>query len=133
MRTNAELSTSIRDILDDPTMKDKLSDNQRATLKDAERALLKDGDPFADMLGSMFKAAPSILLAQYDGENEVMTVHYSNGDVARFKGTGTVWNKMPMMARCSTQLEQTLTSILTYVKQWGNPYPNAHVMKDDQK
>lgn len=66
-----------------------------------------------------------ITKAQY--RNEVMTVWYQSGKVVEYEGSGTVWNKMPMMQRCGTMKEIKLCEIYKYIRKWGNDYPTAHL------
>jgi hypothetical protein len=66
-----------------------------------------------------------IIKASYD--NRTMTVTYENGNVTEFHGSGTVWHKLPMMKRCGTFEEIQLSEIYTYIRKWGNDYPDAHL------
>ncbi len=59
----------------------------------------------------------------------VIVVEYSNETTERYKGDGTVWHHLPLMARCSTSKEEILSSIQEYIKTYGNPYPTSHNTK----
>ena len=59
-------------------------------------------------------------------ENEVLTVVYEDGSFDKYVGSCTVWHSYPLMNRCSTNTEKMLFDIWTYIKKFGNNYPDAH-------
>lgn len=65
-----------------------------------------------------------IVTAEYFAD--ILTLTYSDGRVIRYKGSYTVWYRLPAMKRCSTGKEGELSDICGYIKFWGNPYPTAH-------
>lgn len=73
---------------------------------------------------SLFKK-PKIVEALYEGDE--MSIKYSNGEIEKYIGSCTVWHKLPMMRRCSIEEESMLCDIWNYIKQHGNPYPEAHI------
>jgi hypothetical protein len=66
--------------------------------------------------------------AEYIGD--MLTITYNDGSVKQYKGESTVWRTYPMMGRCDSVLEYTLSDILCYIQEHGNPYPTAHLNKD---
>ena len=61
---------------------------------------------------------------------KVLTVTWSDGAISTYYGEGsTVWYHYPSMKRCSTNTEYTLAEVMTYIKEFGNPYPTAHLNK----
>lgn len=68
-----------------------------------------------------------IIFAEYDFNKEIMTVKYEDNTTIQYKGSSTVWRKMPYMNRCSTSLECTLSDLHKYNRQWRGAYPNAHI------
>ena len=71
---------------------------------------------------------PSVVSATYD--DEVLSVKYSDGTTVKYQGSSTVWYKLPYMGRCGTSKEYQLSGIYTYIKKWGNDYPNAHLSSE---
>lgn len=71
---------------------------------------------------------PKIVKAVYKGgELEgIMTVTYNDDSEIKYKGGVTVWHELPLMKRCSTDLEYYLSDIQEYIEHYGNPYPTAH-------
>lgn len=67
-----------------------------------------------------------ITLKSAEYKDEVMTLTYSDKSQVQYKGSSTVWHKMPLMKRCHTSTEQLLSEIYTYIQHYGNPYPTAH-------
>lgn len=65
--------------------------------------------------------------ATYDKPNEVLLITFSDGSTEEYKGSSTVWHKMPLMERQNTYRESYLCDIYTYIKHYGNPYPTAHL------
>lgn len=64
--------------------------------------------------------------AHYDKAEEIMTVTYDDASQDKFMGSCTVWHHWPLMERCSTSTESRLCDIWTYIKKFGNTYPNSH-------
>lgn len=130
--TRLQLSDALRAMMVDPKLRDVLSEHDRSVLREADRMIMKDNDPFADALASMFssKAEDHVILASY--KDEIMTLHHASGKMMKYHGSGTVWHRMPMMERCSTEKEKALASFHAYIKKWGNPYPNAHLNASGQ-
>jgi len=64
--------------------------------------------------------------ANYDFKSEVLTMTFKDGTIEEYKGSSTVWRKMPLMTRCSTLKEYDLCDIYKYINHYGNPYPKAH-------
>lgn len=60
-------------------------------------------------------------------QGDIIIFYYSDQRTRHFKGSNTVWHELPFMGRCSTPIEYKLCDIEGYVKQWGNPYPTAHL------
>ena len=67
--------------------------------------------------------------ANYNSETEVLTMMFKDGTTEEYKGSSTVWRKMPLMQRCNTLKEYDLADIYKYIKHYGNPYPKAHLKK----
>ena len=67
-----------------------------------------------------------ITKAVYDKETKVMTITHSDGNVNQYKGSCTVWYKLPYMKRCGTSTEYRLCEIIEYINHHGNPFPTAH-------
>lgn len=70
----------------------------------------------------------SMTSATYSGE--LMTIKYDNGKSKQYSGSCTVWHTYPMMQRCGTFKEGELCDIWKYIKTHGNPYPTAHLKKE---
>ena len=68
----------------------------------------------------------TIVKADYDPKEEIMTVVYGNGKVLKYHGSSTVWRSYPMMKRMGTFKEGELCDIWKYIKTHGNSYPTAH-------
>ena len=68
----------------------------------------------------------TIVKADYDSKEEIMTVVYGNGKVYKYHGSCTVWHSYPMMHRMGTFKEGELSEIWHYIKAHGNSYPTAH-------
>ena len=64
--------------------------------------------------------------AHYDKKEEIMTVTYDDGTQNKYFGECTVWHHYPLMERCATSTELQLYNIWTYIKRFGNNYPDAH-------
>ena len=69
---------------------------------------------------------PSIEFARYDNKTNIMTIKFSDGKRAHFKGEATVWHGYPYMRRASLEWEERLTDLWVYWKEHGNSYPTAH-------
>ena len=72
----------------------------------------------------------SVIKATYSEDNEIMTLYYSDNYIEEYKGSCTVWSKLPFMQRPGTLNESFLCSVWKYIKEYGNPYPTAHKRKD---
>jgi hypothetical protein len=77
------------------------------------------------------KTFPGITRATY--HNEIMTVYWSDGEVTEYKGSSTVWHRLPYMKKVSTHREFELSEVFHYIKEHGNPYPVAHLKKDKKE
>ncbi len=73
-----------------------------------------------------FMGTPIVSAEYKDG---VMKVVWEDGSSAAYKGSCTVWHKMPYMRRCGTATEGWLCDLWKYNKQWDGAYPNAHKNK----
>lgn len=67
---------------------------------------------------------PHLLEATYT--DEILTLKYSDNSIVQYKGSCTVWHKLPFMTRPGTLKEGDLSEIWEYIKTYGNPYPTAH-------
>ena len=76
-----------------------------------------------------FFAPDRVISAEYS--KGIMTVIYSKSGKKQYKGSCTVWHEMPLMKRCSTPKESELVEIWHYIKQYGNKYPESHLITDD--
>jgi hypothetical protein len=70
-----------------------------------------------------------IITAEY--HKGIMTVIYSKSGKKQYNGSCTVWHEMPLMNRCSTAKESELVEIWHYIKQYGNKYPESHLVASD--
>lgn len=70
-----------------------------------------------------------LISASYNFKEELMTLEYSDGSEAVFKGSGTVWHRLPYLERCDTDMEARLVEYWEYNKHWKGPYPWAHLKK----
>lgn len=64
--------------------------------------------------------------ATYDKDTKILTKYWSDGNKYEYKGSCTVWHKLPYMKRAGTMTESGLCDIWEYINHYGNPYPHAH-------
>ncbi len=69
---------------------------------------------------------PTLSEATYNEAEEILSVLYSNGKLIQYKGSSSVWHKLPTMERCDTPLETQLSGIWHYIKHYDGDYPHAH-------
>jgi hypothetical protein len=58
-----------------------------------------------------------VTCAEY--KDGIMTVNYKRGQVEQYKGSCTVWRKLPSMKRCGTLTESWLLDLWKYNKNHG--------------
>ena len=63
--------------------------------------------------------------------DRVMTVTTKDGD-SKYKGRSIWWKSMPMMESVSIEWCHKLSEIEEYIEEYGNPWPTAHLKKDDK-
>ena len=84
-------------------------------------------------MANIFQAIKALFISNHvvsaEYKSGIMTVTHKNGEIELFKGSCTVWHKLPYMTRCNTPTESWLCEMWHYNKEWGGAWPNAHLPK----
>lgn len=74
------------------------------------------------------------VIATYNYKTHILTVtDTKENKVKQYHGSSTVWRSYPLMRRCSSYLERKLSDTHKYIMMHGNPYPTAHLNKQDDE
>ncbi|MDD4515623.1 hypothetical protein [Massilibacteroides sp.] len=66
-----------------------------------------------------------VIFAEYN--DGIMTLKYNDNTEEQYKGSSTVWFKLPYMIRQGTMMEYYLHQIFEYIQYWNGTFPNAHL------